>query len=74
MVGRNFWAQPQGSVWIVREEGLPGEASFHACEEEAWAAANERAGELKGEAFLADEDGTVRERRWHGSLPRDMTF
>lgn len=74
MVGRNFWAHPKGSGWIVHEEGLPDQVTHHATREEAWAAANERAEELKGEAFLANEEGLVLERKWHGSLPRDAVF
>ena len=74
MVGRNFWAHPKGGGgWIVHEEGLPDQTSLHSTREDAWAAANERAAELKGEAFLADEEGKIVERRWHGSLPRDIT-
>lgn len=72
MVGRNFWAVRTGGEWVVREEGLPEEATSHASEEEAWATAKARAAELKGEAFLADEDGVIRERQWFGELPRDI--
>lgn len=73
MVGRNFWAQPEGGSWIVREEGLPDQTTVHSTEEEAWAVANARAAELEGEAFLADEHGNVRDRRWHGPLSKDIT-
>ena len=72
MVGRNFWAVKDGDVWIVREEGLPEQTTRHSSREEAWKAANDRAAELKGEAFLADENGQVAERRWHGDQPRDI--
>ena len=72
MVGRNFWAVKTGGEWVVREEGLPEEVTSHANEEEAWAAARERAAELKGEAFLADEEGTIMNREWFGELPRDI--
>lgn len=72
MVGRNFWAVKEGESWIVREEGLPDRTTVHASQEEAWEAANARAAELKGEAFLADENGEIRERKWHGELPRDI--
>ncbi len=74
MVGRNFWAQPKDGGWIVHEEGLPDQSSLHDSRDDAWAAANERAAELKGEAFLADEEGNIVERKWHGSLPRDITI
>jgi hypothetical protein len=72
MVGRNFWAVKQGGSWIVKEEGLPDQTTEHASEEEAWAAARERAAELKGEAFLADENGEICDRQWFGELPRDI--
>ena len=72
MVGRNFWAVKVGSGWIVKEEGLPDQTTSHSSQEEAWAAANARAAELRGEAFLADENGEIRERKWHGDLPRDI--
>ena len=72
MVGRNFWAVKTGGGWVVREEGLPEECSTHASAEEAWATAKARAAELKGEAFLSDEDGEIRAREWFGELPRDI--
>ena len=72
MVGRNFWAVRSGGSWVVREEGLPDECSTHASEAEAWQTAKERAAELKGEAFLADDDGAIRDRQWFGDLPRDI--
>jgi hypothetical protein len=72
MVGRNFWAVPEGGGWIVKEEGLPDRTTSHPSEEEAWQAAKERAAELKGEAFLADESGEICAREWFGDLPRDM--
>ena len=72
MVGRNFWAVKDGEGWVVKEEGLPDQTTSHASQEEAWAAANARAAELKGEAFLADENGEVCDRKWYGELPRDI--
>jgi hypothetical protein len=72
MVGRNFWAVPMEGGWIVREEGLPDKTSRHGSEEEAWAAARERAAECKGEAFLQDPDGAIAQREWFGELPRDI--
>lgn len=72
MVGRNFWAVPEGEGWIVKEEGLPAEATSHASREEAWAAANARAQELQGEAFLTDEQGAVTERKYYGQQPPDI--
>ena len=72
MVGRNFWAVKEGEGWIVKEEGLPDQTSRHGSQEEAWAAAQARAAELKGEAFLADENGEICERQWFGELPRDI--
>jgi hypothetical protein len=72
MSGRNFWAEPHGKAWIVREEGLPDQTTSHANRDEAWAAANERAAACHGEAFLADAEGVVVDRQWHGNLPRDI--
>ena len=72
MVGRNFWAVKEGEGWIVREEGLPDQTSRHGSEDEAWATAKERASAMKGEAFLAGEDGEIRDRKWFGDLPRDI--
>lgn len=72
MVGRNFWAVQEGESWIVKEEGLPDQTTRHASRDEAWAAANARAEELQGEAFLADEAGEVCERKYYGRLPRDI--
>lgn len=72
MVGRNFWAVSDGADWLVYEEGLPDRTSSHATMEEAWAVANRRAAELKGEAFLRGADGNILDRQWHGDLPRDI--
>ena len=72
MVGRNFWALEEDGRWLVREEGLPDQTTRHDTREQAWAAANERAAELKGEAFLADEKGEILDRKWYGELPRDI--
>lgn len=72
MVGRNFWALKEGDRWIVREEGLPDQTTSHATEAEAWEVANTRAAELEGEAFLADEEGAIRDRKWHGQQPPDI--
>jgi hypothetical protein len=72
MVGRNFWAVKKGGDWVVREEGLPDQTTRHSSREEAWAVAKERAEELQGEAFLADEAGEVEEREWYGEQPRDL--
>jgi hypothetical protein len=72
MVGRNFWAVSNGGQWVVYEEGLPDRTTAHAGRDEAWAVANQRAAECKGEAFLQDADGAVADRRWHGDLPRDI--
>ena len=72
MVGRNFWAVKEGAGWIVKEEGLPDQTTSHASQQEAWAEANSRAAELKGEAFLADENGEICDRKWYGELPRDI--
>ena len=72
MVGRNFWAVKGEGGWIVREEGLPDKTTNHTSEEEAWKAAQERAAECHGEAFLQDDDGTVADRRWFGEQPRDI--
>jgi len=74
MVGRNFWAMKQGEEWIVLEEGLPDQTTSHSGRDEAWAAAQERAAELEGEAFLADEQGGVCERKWFGKQPPDITI
>ena len=72
MSGRNFWAQPDGDRWMVREEGLPDATTHHPDRDTAWAIANERAAECHGEAFLVDADGQVEDRRWHGRQPRDI--
>ena len=72
MVGRNFWAVKEGEGWVVREEGLPDQTTRHASQEEAWAAANARAAEMKGEAFLADDEGGFAESKWYGEFPREI--
>lgn len=72
MVGRNFWAEKKDGGWIVREEGLPDQTTSHDSREAAWAVANERAASCHGEAFLADENGEIEDRQWHGLQPRDI--
>ena len=69
MVGRNFWAVADGDAWKVYEEGLPDQTTHHPNRDEAWAVANERAAELKGEAFLQEADGTLLDRRNHSDFP-----
>lgn len=72
MVGRNFWAVADGDQWLVYEEGLPDRTTRHPGREEAWAAANARAAELKGEAFLQEADGSLADRRHYGDFPREI--
>jgi hypothetical protein len=72
MVGRNFWAVADADGWVVYEEGLPDQSTRHADRAEAWAAANRRAAELKGEAFLQDADGSLVDRAWYGEFPREI--
>ena len=72
MVGRNFWAVADAEGWAVYEEGLPDQTTRHASRDEAWAVANQRAAELKGEAFLKDAEGAVADRKYYGDLPRDI--
>jgi hypothetical protein len=72
MVGRNFWAVADGEQWVVYEEGLPDQSTRHADRDEAWAVANQRAAELKGEAFLQDADGSLADRTWYGDFPREI--
>jgi hypothetical protein len=72
MVGRNFWAVADAEGWVVYEEGLPDRTTRHADRDEAWAVANARAAELKGEAFLQEADGTLVDRAWHGDFPREI--
>jgi hypothetical protein len=69
MAGRNFWAVADGEAWLVYEEGLPGQSTRHADRDQAWAVANQRAAELKGEAFLREADGTLVDRRNHSEFP-----
>jgi Uncharacterized protein conserved in bacteria (DUF2188) len=72
MVGRNFWAVADGEGWLVYEEGLPDATTRHANRDEAWAVANRRAAELKGEAFLQEADGALTDRRHYGDFPREI--
>jgi hypothetical protein len=73
MVGRNFWAVRQGDSWIVREEGLPDKTTSHGSQDDAWQAANARAAECEGEAFLQDDNGEVLDSKWYGKQPRNYT-
>ena len=72
MVGRNFWAVPAGDGWEVRQEGLPDATSRHASRDEAWEAANARAKQCHGEAYLGDGAGGCAERASHRVMPRKM--
>lgn len=73
MVGRNFWAVQQNGIWTVREEGLPDSTTQHDSEQEAWAAARERAAALHGEAFLQNQAGEICDRQNFRELPRDFS-
>jgi hypothetical protein len=72
MVGRNFWAVADGEAWVVYEEGLPDRTTRHAGRDEAWAVANARAAELKGEAFLQEADGSLGDRRRYSDFPPEI--
>jgi hypothetical protein len=72
MVGRNFWAMKRDGDWVVLEEGLPERTTTHIGRDEAWSVAQERAAELEGEAFLADDEGEICERKWFGKQPPDI--
>jgi hypothetical protein len=72
MVGRNFWVVEEKGGWEVRQEGLPGKTTRHSSREEAWAAANARAGECHGEVFLADGEGGHSDYACHRELPRKI--
>jgi hypothetical protein len=72
MVGRNFWAAADAEGWAVYEEGLPDRTTRHAGRDEAWAAANRRAAELKGEAFLREADGALVDRKNYSDFPREI--
>jgi len=72
MVGRNFWAVADAAGWVVYEEGLPDRTTRHAGRDEAWAVANERAAELKGEAFLQEADGSLSDRRRYSDFPPEI--
>ena len=72
MVGRNFWAVPAGEGWEVRQEGLPDKTTRHKSQEEAWEAANERARDCHGEAYLGDGAGGVAEQKCYRTMPRKM--
>jgi len=74
MVGRNFWVVAEGEGWEVRQEGLPDQTSRHASQEEAWAAANEKAREHHGEAFLSDGEGGHSDYACHRDLPRKISI
>lgn len=70
MVGRNFWAMPVAGGWEVRQEGLPDRTTRHAGAEEAWQAANERARQCHGEAFLGDGAGGCVRQACYRTMPR----
>ena len=72
MVGRNFWAVADADGWAVYEEGLPDQTTRHADRDEAWAVANARAEELKGEAFLKEADGALAGRRNYSAFPLEI--
>jgi hypothetical protein len=72
MVGRNFWAVADGDGWSVYEEGLPDRTTRHANRDEAWAVANARAEELKGEAFLKEADGALVDRKNYSAFPPEI--
>jgi len=72
MVGRNFWAVADSDGWLVHEEGLPDRTTRHADRDEAWAVANQRAAELKGEAFLREAGGELLDRKNYSDFPPEI--
>jgi uncharacterized protein YdaT len=55
--------------WAVKKEGAERDTSHHATQQEAIDAATEIAKNQKGEVFIHDRQGKIRERNSYGNDP-----
>lgn len=69
---KDYWTVPHKDGWAVKREGNDKATSVHKTQEQAWAETKERAREQKGEAYLQDKQGKIRERNTYGSDPRKI--
>jgi len=69
MTTKNYWATPHQDGWQVKGEGNKRATSIHATQAEAWKAAKGRAQEGRGEAYLQNRQGQIRERNTYGHDP-----
>lgn len=68
---KDYWVSrtPDGD-WRVKREGAERASSTHQTQAGAWDRARELAHESRGEAFLKNREGEIRERNTYGHDPR----
>lgn len=68
---KNYWTTPSSDgSWKVKREGAERALSVHDTQAGAWAETQSRARETKGEAYLQNREGQIRERNTYGHDPR----
>lgn len=68
---KNYWTTPStDGSWRVVREGAERATSVHETQTAAWKETQERARETKGEAYLQNREGQIRERNTYGPDPR----
>ena len=66
---KNVHVVPHGKDWAVKREGGERASSVHSSQAEAWNKARDSARNDKGEAFLHNRTGQIRERETYGHDP-----
>ena len=68
---RNFWTQPRSDgKWETKREGGQRASKISETQAEAWEHTKDQARGTKGEAFLKNREGRIRERNTYGKDPR----
>jgi hypothetical protein len=68
---KNYWCveSSDGKNWVVKQEGNPSVLASYTTQAPAWTDTKNRARASKGEAFLKDRNGHIRERESYGNDP-----
>lgn len=67
---KNYWTTKHEDGWAVKREGAERATSVHDKQADAWKETQDRARESKGEAYLQNRHGEIRERNTYGHDPR----
>ncbi len=70
---KNFWTQQRDDgKWETKQEGADRASKIADTQAKSWEYTQQRAREEKGEAFLKDREGKIRERNTYGHDPKGI--